>query len=306
MQKSFNTPVLLIAFNRPDLAREVLAQIRGVRPIKLYLAVDGARNNVEKSKVDEVKKIINQIDWDCKVKTLFADKNYGCKLGPVRAMDWFFRNEEMGIILEDDILVSQSFFYFCQELLSLYKNNFKIGSISGDNYFGISGGKYSYMFSKYSQTWGWATWRRVWQKYDIKIKDWPKRKKDGWLKNILPTREAVIYWKLIFDAVYKCEINSAWDYQWTYMNWINNFLTIIPTKNLATNIGIGRAEATHTKMKGKLFDYPKYDIDIPLRHPELIEVNEKLDEEIQNTNYVLWKEVLMNLYRKFRILTKQG
>jgi len=301
MLKRFNTPILLICFNRPDLIKKVLAQIRMVKPISLYLAVDGARNDAEKRKVDEVKKMVGEIDWNCEVKTLFADKNFGCKYGPVRAMNWFFENEEMGIILEDDILVSKSFFYYCQELLNRYKNNQKIGTVSGNNFSEVSDADYSYMFSKYSQTWGWATWRRVWKKYDIKIKDWPKRKKSGWLNNVLPTKISVFYWKIIFDAVYKGEMESAWDYQWTYMSWVNKLLTIIPQRNLATNIGIGLAGATHTKLKGKLYEYPKYEIDIPLKHPQHIEINETLDEEIQKNNYVLWKEVFMNLFRKLRI-----
>ncbi len=305
MQKRFNTPILLIGFIRPDLIKRVFAQIRLVRPIKLYLAVDGARNETENSKVNEVRKIVKEIDWDCEVKTLFADKNHGSKLGPVKAMNWFFENEEMGIILEDDILVSKSFFYYCKELLNKYRNNPKIGSISGNNFSEVSDINYSYMFSKYSQTWGWATWRRVWKKYDIGIKDWPKRKKSGWLKSVLPTYSSLFYWKLIFDAVYKGEIKSAWDYQWTYMGWVNKLLTIIPKKNLATNIGIGLPGATHTKMKGKLYKYPKYNIDLPLKHPQHIELNKILDKEIQKNNYVLWKEVSMNLFRKFKILREK-
>jgi len=305
MQKRFDIPILLIGFNRPDFTKKVLAQIRLVKPLKLYFAVDGARNNLENKKVNEVKKIVGEVDWSCEVKTLFADKNFGSKYGPFRALDWFFKNEEMGIILEDDILVSKSFFYYCHELLNRYKNNPKIGTVSGNNFFGISDPDHDYMFSKYSQTWGWATWRRVWEKYDIEIKDWPKRKYSRWLNDVLSDIFPVFYWKIIFDAVYKGEIESAWDYQWTYMSWVNNFFTIIPRRNLTTNIGIGVTGATHTKMKGKLFNYPKYEIDIPLKHPQYLEISETLDKKIQKNNYVLWKEVAMNLFRKIRIIKKK-
>ena len=37
------TPVLLIAFNRPETTRAVFAKIRQARPPRLYLASDGAR-----------------------------------------------------------------------------------------------------------------------------------------------------------------------------------------------------------------------------------------------------------------------
>jgi len=301
--KRLNTPILLIGFNRPDLIKRVLAQIKLVKPRKLYLAVDGARNNDEEMKVRLVKNIIKLVDWDCKVKTLFADQNYGCKLGPVRAMNWFFKNEEAGIILEDDVLADESFFYYCQELLEKYKNNNRIGTISGDNYTKIYD-RNSYLFSKYSQTWGWATWRRVWNKYDIEIMDWPEKNSNNWLKNVFNNYWTVSYWKLVFYQIYNNVITTAWDYQWTYMSWKYNLLTIIPKNNLVTNIGIGVEGATHTKVKNVLFEYPRHKIIFPLVHPKNIEINKKLDNYIQKNGYVLWKEVGMFFVRKYKQLAK--
>ncbi len=305
MSKKINTPVLLICFNRPNLTRKVFEQIRIVKPSKLYVAVDGPRNNTEKVLVDDVKSIFKTIDWPCRIKKNFQKKNLGCKLGPIAAMKWFFKNEEMGIILEDDILASVSFFYYCDELLNKYKNTTEIGTISGNNFTDLSNTKYSYLFTKYSQTWGWATWRRVWEKYDLSLSDWPYKKKERWLKSILDNTLARLYWKIIFNAVYKGEIESAWDYQWTYMSWKNGLLTIIPRRNLATNIGIGVAGATHTKMKGKLFDFPKFEMEFPMKHPKEHKSNILLDAKIQKS-YVLWKEILMNLFRKFCIIYRKS
>ena len=80
------------------------------------------------------KRNYKKIDWPCEVKTLFHKENLGCGLGPLTAINWFFENVEEGIILEDDCVPDQSFFYFCQELLEYYRNNKKIMHISGDNF----------------------------------------------------------------------------------------------------------------------------------------------------------------------------
>lgn len=302
--KKIKSAVLLIAFNRPELTEKVLTQLREIKPSKLYIAIDGARNKQDQYQIEKVKQVIKTIDWGCELKTNFASKNYGCKYGPIRAIDWLFKNEDRGIILEDDILADKSFFFFADQLLEKYINEKKIGSISGNNFTNSPKTKKSYMFSKYSQTWGWATWRRVWDKYDLHLKDWPQKRDNKWLHSVLNNTSSRLYWKIIFNAVYKEEINSAWDYQWTYMSWKNNLLTIIPKKNLATNIGIGVTGATHTKVRGKLYDYPKYEVDFPLKHPNKIESNKKLDIEIQKS-YVLWKELAMNIVRKFHIIKKQ-
>lgn len=126
--KSLNTQVLFLIFNRPDTTQRVFDEIRKARPNKLYAAADGPRitnpDDIEKCKA--VRDIINQIDWNCKIYTLFREKNLGCKIALSSAIDWFFKNEEEGIILEDDILPHQSFFRFCTELLEKYRNDERI------------------------------------------------------------------------------------------------------------------------------------------------------------------------------------
>lgn len=294
---------MLIAFNRPELTRRVFDRIRKAKPEKLYFAVDGPRIDRldDFEKCDEVKKLIKQVDWQCEVMTMFSDKNLGCKFGPYFAMKWFFENVEDGIILEDDVLPDTSFFYFCEDLLNYYRSDIRVGTISGNNFQEDIEIKDSYCFSSYGQTWGWATWKRVWQKYDLDIKNWPKLKNEKWLKSILKKPLTRFYWKLIFNAVYSKKINSVWDYQWTFMSFLNNFLTAIPNVNLVANIGIGDVDATHTKHKNKFSLIKSKAITFPLKHPENIFKNELMDERIQKKNYVLWKEVGVRVAKRLSI-----
>src|SRR5699024_6685762 len=113
--------------------QQVFQQIKKASPTKLYVAADGPRKNRanEKEKCNEVRSIATNVDWECKVKTLFRQNNLGCKQAVSGAIDWLFENEEMGIILEDDCLPDSSFFSFCEELLYKYKDNERIMSIYG-------------------------------------------------------------------------------------------------------------------------------------------------------------------------------
>jgi len=153
--KQFEKPILFIVFKRLDTTKRVFEQIKKLKPLKLYIASDGPRNESEKAKVLQVREfILKNIDWDCKVKTKFRDKNLGVGFGPNDAIDWFFSHEEEGIILEDDCLPSISFFYFCQELLDMYRDNKKIGVIQGFSPFSQKDYPYSYFFSIYDLKWG--------------------------------------------------------------------------------------------------------------------------------------------------------
>jgi hypothetical protein len=124
-ENNFKTPILFLIFNRPKLTKQVFAEIKKIKPKQLYIAADGPRKNKlnDKEKCKESRKIINDINWSCEIKTFFREENLGCEKAVSSAITWFFKNVEQGIILEDDVLPDQSFFFFCQKLLSKYKNN---------------------------------------------------------------------------------------------------------------------------------------------------------------------------------------
>ena len=265
----FNTPILFLIFNRPDTTFKVFEEIRKIKPAKLYIAADGPRPNVigEEEKCTASRNIIKQVDWDCDVKTLFREKNLGCKIAVSSAISWFFENVEEGIILEDDTFPTQSFFWFCQELLDFYRNDSRIMHISGNNFqLGKIRGEGSYYFSKYNHIWGWATWKRAWRFYDVSLNTFPIFVQRKVIKNIFRRVKAQRYWFNKLKGVYKKNIDT-WDFQWAYTIWCQNGLCILPNTNLVSNIGFGD-EATHTKFKiSNLGNIPLGEMTFPLKHP---------------------------------------
>lgn len=267
------TPILFLIFNRLDTTKRVFAEIRKAKPTKLYIAADGPRNEKEKKITDEVRKfVLSNIDWPCKVKTLFRDKNLGCKYAVSSAIDWFFKNEEMGIILEDDCLPSQSFFRFCQELLERYKDKNEIMHISGTNVEKISKIKESYFFSGCFNVWGWATWRRAWREYDVKMKDWPKWR----IKSLNFMKDYSLINKIkslrLYELTYRGKIDT-WDYQWDFCCLKSKGISIIPKKNLIKNLGFSIGTHT-TNYKEREKSLKRYEINFPLIENKILKKNE--------------------------------
>lgn len=109
----YDIPILFVIFRRKDIALQSFQQIKAIQPSRLYIAGDGARGNIagEYDKVEKTRRaILNAIDWNCEVETLFKDHNLGCSEGVYSAINWFFEHEEQGIIIEDDCVMRQSFF----------------------------------------------------------------------------------------------------------------------------------------------------------------------------------------------------
>jgi hypothetical protein len=187
---------------------------------------------------------------------------------------------EEGIILEDDCIPDQSFFRFCQDLLEKYRDDERIMMVSGNNFqFGKRRTNYSYYFSKYFHIWGWATWKRAWNYYDVDMKSWPKIKDGRWLKDILKDKNAEKFWEKIFENTFRGTINT-WDFQWVFSCWIQNGLAILPNVNLVKNIGFD-GNATHTKGKNKLANLSVNSIHFPLKNPEFVIADNDADARTQ-------------------------
>lgn len=272
------TPVAFFGFNRPDCTKIVFAEIRRYRPEKLFLVADGPRTTVptDQARCEAVRSIMQAVDWECEVRTNFADQNWGCKKRMSSGIDWVFSQVEEVIFLEDDCAPCPDFFEFCSVLLARYRDNPEIMSIAGTNYQqGRRRGEDSYYFSKFPHIWGWASWRRAWAHYDVEMSSWPQAKKDQWITTVFPTRAEHEFWTEMIDRVYTGKINT-WDMQWAYACWRQGGFGIIPNTNLITNIGAG-PEATHTKG-------PTGSVAIPaealgeLRHPQKITLDRAADE----------------------------
>ena len=85
--------ILFIFFNRTDTTLRVLEQIKNVKPPKLYLTCDGPRENREGEAARCMmarKAVLEYIDWECEVNTLFREKNVGPKEAITSAIDWLF------------------------------------------------------------------------------------------------------------------------------------------------------------------------------------------------------------------------
>jgi hypothetical protein len=248
----------------------VFEAIRAAAPSRLYIAADGPRpgRHGEAERCAEVRKIVSAVDWPCTVRTHFREQNLGCKQAVSTAINWFFENEEEGIILEDDVLPDKSFFPFCDELLMRYRNHHQVMMISGANpASGYGRPEADYFFTIFPQVWGWATWRRAWALYDVTMKDWPE-----WKKNLskmgygFPFR---LYWWLQFSSTYAGRIDT-WDYQWFFTIWKNEGVCAMASSNLTENLGFG-VDATHTFI---IPEYVKHSVistlSFPLKHPPSI------------------------------------
>lgn len=271
--------VLILFFNRPKLLEKVFEQVRLAKPSKLYLFQDGAREGREDDviNVQKCREVVADIDWECEVHRNYQKENNGCDPSEYLAQKWMFETEEMGIVLEDDDVPSQSFFHFCKELLEKYKDDQRINMICGMNNCEVSEHcPYDYLFSTSGAITGWASWKRV-------IDEWTEHidfVDDEYTVNQFKS----IYQKRLNVDSYVEHCRKCNDSGIAYYEAIlsgnalpQSRLNIVPKKNLISNIG-NDGESTHGAAslnllpKGirRIFNMKTYDYEFPLKHPPFV------------------------------------
>lgn len=282
----FQTPIALIIFNRPECTAKLVDAISVVKPTRLFVIADGPRKNnlADVELCEKTRAIIERIDWPCTISKKYSTFNIGCRESVPLGLNWVFDQVDECIVLEDDCIPQPSFFPFCGELLALYKYDERVMTIGGHRSDGPNEfSSESYYFSKYPSIWGWATWKNRWATFDLQMHQWQRLRESSWLSEILNSSGAVTYWSRMFD-----KMNGgmdAWDYALTYTCWLNQGLSIRSRVNMITNIGFGK-DATHTHETENVKLFAKAaDIQFPLRHPDLIQIDEQADNRIEWVNF---------------------
>jgi hypothetical protein len=284
-----NIPTAIIFFARPDLLKVTFEEVRKAKPSKLFLIQDGARkgNTNDEKKIKECQNIVENINWECEVYKNYSDNNLGCGMRVYSGISWAFEHVDRLLILEDDCVPSQSLFPFASELLEKYKEDCRIGMICGMNNLGVYDiPENDYFFTSSSSVWGWATWKRVWDKMEYNL----EFLNDNYSTTIVFKTDAKFepMGQVLSNTLQEGKKLSSWSYQLGMNIFLQNQLNIVPKYNMINNIGMSEDGANSVSSlrfmpKGlrRLYYMKTYEYKFPLKHPKYIvndlEFKKKLD-----------------------------
>ena len=162
-------------------------------------------------------------------------------------------------------------------MLERYRNEPTVFQISASNFqdteFSIPE---SYYFSRYNHIWGWATWKKNWQHFNVALHNFEKAAFKQKLKTLFPTATQRKYWELIYNYVQSGNLDT-WDFQWMFTMWMHDGLGIIPKINLVSNIGFGNNATNTTSAESRFAEMVVGHLDFPLVHPVWITINQEAD-----------------------------
>lgn len=301
-----DVPVLCLFFNRPYLFRDVFEQVRLARPSRLFLYQDGPRGETDMPGIIECREIASHIDWECEVHTMFLEKNQGCDPSGYLSRKWAFQYVDRLVILEDDTVPSVSFFSFCKELLEKYLNDSRITMIAGMNYEEETKDcPYDYLFTSDCSIWGWATWKRVFDRwesnYDFLSDEYHMKLLSKYMKNTNQRKHLI--------PMFKWHKASGKEYFESILisdHLLQHGLSIVPTKNLISNIGF-TADSTHfngslksvPKSVARIYTMKRFELEFPLKHPKY--VIENLYYKDSSDKILARNKPIVRFWRQFQV-----
>ena len=285
------TAVLLMTYRRPENTKYILNLLKKFNQKNIFVFNDGIKQSTHSKDQKATRKYILDFKKKNKIQVIFPKKNLTQKNNLPYALKQVFKKNDKAIIIEDDCIPNKSFFKFCHSLLEKYNYDNRISQISGNNFLNFSNYKRrndeSYFFSKFTSSWGWATWKSRWENvYDKNMKLWPKVKREKWLIDILQDENAYKFWTKYLDRRFKLQ-DDDWDKPWTYINFINNRLSIFPSKNLISNIG-DDDKAIH-KNPRKWNKLKLENMKFPLKHPQIFSQDINVDKFLTEKGFSIPK-----------------
>ncbi len=276
-------PVAFFVCNRVEHTMRVLGKIRQVRPLHLLLVADGPKPDdpADFEACKAVRHLLQEmIDWPCEVQIDFAEASLGKARRMASGLNWVFTQVTSAIILEDDALPSESFFFFCEEMLERYRDQEQVLAVGGSHRrHSMPSGDASYFFSHSIPATGWATWRRAWKHYDFSLAAWPQLRAEGLLTRVFPDAAVRVFWEEQIDQVFRGE-SERWDCQWCVACWNLSGLSILPARNLVgTLLGHENSEPSFTELV--LPGLPAEELAFPLVHPKTITRDDAGDAELE-------------------------
>lgn len=304
MRKSnIDVPVALIFFNRPEQFQRVFEVVKKAAPSKLFLIQDGARVNNDRDieNIAKCQKILEGIDWECEIVRDFSDENLGCGKRIFTGLTNCFKFVDRLIILEDDCVPSDSFFPFCKEVLEKYKDDTRVGLITGMNHLNCYEKVNSdYFFANEGSIAGWATWRRSWNLADYDLSNIANDSQAMRLlfnyQKFCPNRNSV------YDKVLSKNKDlengkklTSWSTQFGISQILNSALIVVPKYNLMSNIGLSEESANSVSNikyipKGlqPLYKLKLFEMEFPLKHPKYVMSDIEYGKEVNRLMRPNW------------------
>lgn len=229
-------PIILFVYNRLEHTQKTVEALKSntlASQSELFIYSDGAKNEENIAKVNQIREYIKTIDGFKKVTIIEAPENKGLSKSITFGVTQAVNDFEKVIVIEDDIVTSKYFLQFMNDALEEYKDDDKVGTVSG--YLYPFGDVDSNFFLQQGSCWGWGTWKRSWDLYEFNGQKLLDELNSKGMAYKFDYDENGTFISMLEDEI--AGKNSSWDIKLYATMFVNEKLHYFPQHSLAINIG---------------------------------------------------------------------
>ncbi|MBK0378058.1 glycosyltransferase [Mucilaginibacter segetis] len=230
-------PIALFVYNRPEHTRRTLNYLKKnllADESRLFIFCDGAKSDIEKPKVDEVRQIAEEAGGFKSIKIIKRTSNLGLADSIISGVTQLTKEYGKVIVFEDDLLSSPYTLQYFNDALIRYADEEKVMQV-GAYMFDLNSPKLpETFFFRVAFSWGWATWARAWDNFEPDV-DKLMTSFDAEKIHRFSVGGSMNFWKQMQE--FKAGKNNSWAIRWYASIFLNNGLTLNPAKSLIHNIG---------------------------------------------------------------------
>lgn len=167
MPPTTDTGIGILVYDRPEHTQAVLEGFSRNDIEQLYVFADGPATEKKVPQVEATRDVVREADF-CDIELIAREENLGVEESFIKAYDYIFSRHEKGVLFEDDCVPSGDCIQYMRNCLDRYEAEERVMNVHAygppidipEDY------EFDVYFTWRSGSWGQATWRSAWKKYD--------------------------------------------------------------------------------------------------------------------------------------------
>ena len=236
--------IAIFAFNRSKHLFECLSSLESCIGFQNYVGtifIDGARNETERSLVEECYKVAEKFARQHNFKVVKRESNLGLANSIRSGINEIFQSSDSIIVIEDDLLLHPGFLQFVSSGLAKYVDEKRVSSVSGYQY-PIQRTPSNAVFLLGADCWGWGTWSDRWNDTNFHAASLIQEIRERNLVHQFNLDGSNNYTGML-EQLINGDIDS-WAILWHASMYLQNRLTLYPPTSFVSNEG-GDGSGTH-------------------------------------------------------------
>lgn len=280
-------PIAIFAYNRAAHLAATLRSIRhcqGFGESKVIVFGDGPKSDGDRNAVLETRRIAQEfLGW--RADFHFSEGNRGLAESITSGVNEVVQRYGQVIVVEDDLEVAPNFITYMNAGLARYRDESTVYQISGHMFEAPEfSHRRSALFLPFITTWGWATWKRAWDRFDPLATGWESLLADNSLRKRFNLDGTYDYTSML--ARQMAGFRDSWGIRWYWSVFRDMGLACFPPVSLIRNTGMD-GSGTHGRGVVRRFRNEFLgDRDMAITFPSKVSVAE---EDLRAVQRSIWR-----------------